>query len=48
MGAPGYGESFFITFNLVANLTMGDVPFIEDIFILLFIVFFVWFGNRLH
>ncbi len=42
-GSP-FLDAFFIAFNLVANLTMGEMPQIDNIFSVLYIVFFVTFG----
>ena len=37
-------HAFFMAFNLVANLTMGEMPRNYDLFTVLYIVFFVTFG----
>ena len=42
-GSP-FLDAFFIAFNLVANLTMGEMPEIDNIYGVLYIVLFVTFG----
>uniref|UniRef100_A0A0M3HK75 Ion_trans_2 domain-containing protein n=1 Tax=Ascaris lumbricoides TaxID=6252 RepID=A0A0M3HK75_ASCLU len=51
-GQKTFIEAFFVTFNLVANLTMAEMPNdLNHILTLFYILIFVTFGNplfRLH